>query len=72
MGDTMATRQEHMRKVSKNKAEKNRKAVINLITGLYADDYKKKSGSWHFSKIAENTKLSRYTVAKIIKEYINT
>ena len=69
LGGTMATRQEHMRKVSKNKAEKNRKAVINLITGLYAEDYKKKSGSWHLSKIAKDLHLNRETVSKIVRAY---
>jgi len=66
--ETMASRAEHMKKVSAEKAEKNKRAVINILTGLYADDYKKKNGSWHYLKIAEATGLSRYTVSKIIKE----
>jgi len=67
--ETMATRQEHMKRVSKEKQERNRKVVINAITGLYADEYKKKSGAWHYQKIADATGISRYTVSKIIKEY---
>lgn len=66
--ETMASRTENMKKISAEKAERNRKLVINLITGMFADDYKKKSsGAWHYSKIAKDTNLSRYTVAKIIK-----
>ena len=68
--ETMASRAENMKRVSAMKAERNKRAVINLMTGLYADDYKKKSGAWHYSKIAEATGLSRYTVAKIVKEVL--
>jgi len=66
--ETMASRAEHMKNVAKQKAEKNRRAVINILTGLYAEDYKKKSGAWHFTKIAKATGLSSKTVSKIIKE----
>jgi hypothetical protein len=67
--ETKMTRQEHMKRVSAEKAKKNKCAVINIMTGLYADEYKKKSGSWHYGKIAETIGLSSKTVAKIIKEY---
>jgi len=67
-GLVMATRTEHIKKVSREKAERNRRKVINLITGLYADDYKKKNGAWHFGKISEATGISTKTVGKIIKE----
>jgi ATP-dependent Zn protease len=69
MEETMATRSEHLRNVKKEEARRNRANVINLITGLMADEYKKKSGSWHFAKIAGAVKLTSKTVAKIIKEY---
>jgi len=65
---TLATRKEHMKKVSKEKAERNKRTVINIMTGLYANDYKKKNGAWHYGKISEATGLSSKTVAKIIKE----
>ena len=64
---TMATRKEHITKLNKEKAEKNKRAVINIITGLFANDYKKKSGAWHYQKIADQVGLSSKTVAKIIK-----
>ena len=66
---TMATRSEHMARVTKERAERNRKTVINAITGLYADEFKKKSGTWHYGKICEATKLSPNTVKKYIKEW---
>ncbi len=67
--ETMASRKEHIIRLNKNKGEQNKRAVINVITGLFADDYKKKSGAWHFGKIATQVGLSSKTVAKIIKEY---
>jgi hypothetical protein len=41
--------------------------VINAITGLYADEYKKKNGKWNFKKIAKEIKLDKRTVAKYVK-----
>ncbi len=64
---TKMTRQENMRRISKNKEEANKRKIINLLTGLYADDYKKKNGNWHYGKISEVVGLSSKTVAKIIK-----
>ena len=66
--ETMASRSEHMKKLNQKKAELNKRAVINIMTGLFADDYKKKSGAWHISKIAKALGIHRETVSKIIKE----
>jgi hypothetical protein len=67
--ETKMTRSEHMMRVTKERADKNRAIVINCITGLMANEYKKKSGSWHYGKICEATKLSPNTVKKYIKEF---
>ena len=67
--ETMATRKENMKRVSKAKEEENRRKILNLITGLYADDYKKKSGTWNISKIAKDLSIHRNTVAKHLKQY---
>ena len=69
--ESRMTRAENMKRVSREKAERNRRAIINIMTGLYSEDYKKKNGAWHFGKIAEATNLSSKTVAKIIKEIEN-
>lgn len=63
------TRQERARNNSKAKAEKTRKAVINAVTGLYADEYKKKSGAWHIGKIAKATGIERKAVSKYLKQW---
>ena len=49
--------------------ERAKKKVINCITGLMAETYKKKSGSWHIGKIAEDTQLTPKTVSKHIKAW---
>jgi len=63
------TRSENAKRVAELKTEKNKKAVINCITGLYANELKKKSGAWHISKIAERLAMNRETVSKYIKEH---
>ena len=61
------TRQERARSNSKAKAEKARKAVVNAVTGLYSDEYKKVNGAWHMGKLAEVTGLHRTIVSKYLK-----
>jgi len=63
------TRQERALSNSKARADKARKAVINTITGMFSDEYKKKSGAWHIGKIAEATKLNRKVVSKYLKQW---
>ncbi len=65
------TRSENAKLVAKNKTEKNRKTIINCITGLYAEELKKKNGKWHLAKIADRLSMTRETVSKYIKEYEN-
>ena len=69
--NTKMTRTENMQKIAATKVKTNYKNVVNIITGLYANEYRKKSGAWHIIKIAQATKLSRQTVSKIIKKYEN-
>ena len=64
------TRSENAKIVANKKAEKSRKAVVNCITGLYAEELKKKNGTWSITKIAERLSMNRKTVNKYIKEYM--
>jgi len=50
-------------------AEDTKRKVLNVITGIYQNDYLKKNGSWNVSKIAKDSGTSRNTVMKYIKEY---
>lgn len=63
------TRQERARSNARARAERTRKAVINAITGLYADEYKKVNGTWHVGKISEAIGVNSKTVAKYVKQY---
>jgi hypothetical protein len=67
--EILMTRQERARSNAKAKAEKTRKAVINAVTGLYADEYKKVNGKWHIIKLSEATGLSRRIVSKYLKQW---
>ena len=69
---TKMTRTENMKKLNKQKAESTRRVVINVITGMFANDYKKKNGEWNVSKIAKEYKISRPSVYKYINEYETT
>lgn len=69
--ELMATRSENARKVAKQKTEQNYKKVINLITGLFNEPYKKKNGKWHIGKIASAVDMTEKTVSKYIKEFEN-
>lgn len=60
------TRQERAIANTKAREEKARAKVINTIKGLMAETYKKKSGSWNVTKIAEDINLDRRTVTKYI------
>ena len=60
------TRKDKAFKNSKDKAQKAKQVVISTVTGLYKDQYKKKSGKWNISLIAEHTHLTRQTVAKYL------
>lgn len=62
------TRQERALENARMAEERSRRKVMNIIKGLMAADYKKKSGSWHIGKIAADTGLHRDTVSKHIKE----
>ena len=58
------TRKERAISNSKARAEKSKKRVLNLTTGMFAEDYKKKSGKWDITKIAKDANVSRDTVYK--------
>ncbi len=66
--ELLMTRQERALKNIEMMQEKARNKVINAVTGLMANTYKKKSGAWHIGMIAEDTSLNRETVSKYLKE----
>jgi hypothetical protein len=63
------TRVERAKTNARAKSDKARKAVFNTITGMFADEYKKKSRAWHIGKISAATGVNEKTVSKYIKEF---
>jgi len=65
------SRQDHIKKVHKNRSDDTYKKIVNTVTGMFADEYRKESTStgWNISKLAKELRLSRTTVTKYIKEY---
>lgn len=61
------TRTENMKRIKTEEAEKNRKALQNFLSGMFANDYKKKNGKWNVAKISKALNMSRPTVAKHLK-----
>jgi hypothetical protein len=62
------TRKERALKNSQTQYEKAHKKIMSLITGIFKDDYKKKNGKWHISKIANDLGMSRDTIRKHLKD----
>lgn len=65
------TRQERAKANTEAREAKAKAKVINAITGLMSETYKKLNGSWNISKIAKDTNLHRDTVSKHLKEYLS-
>lgn len=64
--ETKMTRTEHITKVNKAKGEEKKRAIINLTTGLFAEDYKKKNGTWNKRLIADTLNINKKTVYKYL------
>ena len=61
------TRTENAKKIAEDKLQKSTRKVLNMVTGLLSSEYKKESGKWNITKIAQELKMSRTTVTKIIQ-----
>ena len=62
------TRTARVKKNAQIKKQKSREKLLNLIQGMFADEYKKSDGSWNIYKLAKDTKMSRNTIKKHLKE----
>lgn len=64
--EIMATRTEHALNNSRNIAEKTKRKVLNIITGIFSHEYRRKNGNWNIAKIAKDSGTSRNTVMKYL------
>ena len=62
--ELIVTRRERALLNSKERYNKVHKKISNLITGIFADEYKKSNGSWNISKLAKDVGCSRNTIYK--------
>jgi len=63
------TRAESARKNTKARERKSKQLVISAITGMYQDEFKKPTGKWNITALAEFTHLHRDTVSKHLRIY---
>ena len=64
----MATRKQHAKKMTAKRVKSTKEKIYNCIRGLISFDYIKKDGNWNVAKIAKDTRTSRTTVYKYLKE----
>lgn len=64
----LMTRQQNMKKIAAVKKEDTKRKILNCISGMFKDEYKKPSGSWNITKIAADTNLHRNTIRNFLKE----
>ena len=62
------TRSERAKANAKLKYQRAQAAILGLLKGLFADEFRKEDGTWNVSKIARSTKLSRPTVIRHLRE----
>lgn len=62
------TRSERAKKNSAMIKDQKRKIILNTLTGIFANEYKRKNGSWNISKLSRDLKMSDNTIRKHLKE----
>jgi len=62
------TRQEHAKKNAQEKYKRVHKKILGLVTGMFAEEYKKKNGDWNISKIAKDAGVTRASVYKHLRD----
>ena len=67
-GAKTMTRQENLKKVHKDRTDLTEKKVLNLITGVFKEEFIKKNGKWNVAKISDFLKISRTTIYKYLPE----
>lgn len=65
------SRQEGIKKAREKRTEDVKRRIFSIVTGMFCEEYKSKSGKWNISKIAKDSGTSRNTVMKYLKEFSN-
>jgi len=64
--EVMATRKEQIILARDALIEQTKKKIFIFTKGLYAEDYKKKNGTWNVAKISKESGVSRITIRKYL------
>ena len=62
------SRQEGAKKAREKRMADTKRKILSIVTGMFKDDYRSKSGAWNISKIAKDSGTSRNSVMKYLKE----
>jgi DNA-binding phage protein len=62
------TRRERALANNKKRYDEAHKTILSLATGMFADNYKKKDGSFNINKLAKDSGYSRKTIYKHLKD----
>ena len=62
------TRRERALENAKKIKEEKRRIILSIVKGMFAEDYRKKDGTWNISKLARELKMDPKTVRKHLRE----
>jgi hypothetical protein len=62
------TRRERALTNAKAQYEKAHKKIMSAVTGMFADEYKKKDGSWNILKLAKELGMSKNTIKRHLRD----
>jgi len=69
--ELMATRKEQAKKMTEIRADRTKKRILSIVSGMFAHEYRKKNGDWNITKIAKEAGVSRPSVYKYIHDQKN-
>jgi len=66
---TKMTRIENITKINLERAEEKKRKILNITSGMFADDYKfKTSKKWNYTKLAKDLGMAKDTVKKYLPQ----
>ena len=66
--ELLMTRRERALENAKKIKEEKRRIILSIVKGMFAEDYRKKDGTWNISKLARELKMDPKTVRKHLRE----
>jgi len=63
------TRQKHISRVNEQRRVKSDERVLAILNSLFISDYRKSNGALNISRIAQDSKVKRDVVYRVLKQY---